>query len=678
MANGSNDVLAVTAQVDGVLVANAISQGIWIDSTLTRPPGGEAVHFTGTEPIGFPAPFSMMWMGTQAAIANLQSDLFVPVFGFNRGLRTVPRVVMGTGVKYFEATSSGSMEVSSSALESTLFCNTANGSVWLAGGLGQRCPTGNPCNRAGGTSDANGHCACFAGHAGPACEYGDSTTCGGHGVAQRDGSCQCRAGFVGAQCSQCGPTHYSYPSCVYCFASETCGGNGDCSIHGTCSCRPGYSGSACQFGDATTCTSHGTAHADGSCACAAGYFGQSCQYDNQTTCSGHGSVRDDGTCTCAPGFGGAHCAECTTDHYGYPSCVFCQASQTCGGHGSCGATGSCTCALGYAGHSCEYGDAVTCGGHGVVDGDGSCTCEARYVGQACQYGNDTTCNGHGSARVDGTCSCADGFGGTHCAECATDHYAYPSCAFCQASQTCGGHGSCDATGSCTCAPGYAGPSCEYSDAVSCGGHGVVTSDGSCTCEAGYVGQACQYGNDTTCSGHGLVRVDGTCACSNGFAGANCSECAQNHHGYPSCMYCEASETCGGHGSCSETGSCTCAPGYAETSCQFDDGVTCDGHGTAQADGGCDCAVGWSGQACDHCATGHCGADAGQDALDAGSAPAENDGGSTPEEPVVKPQACGCASGSAEPMMLLAGLALVGRRLRRTGRRGSSAAQSSCG
>ena len=68
------------------------------------------------------------------------------------------------------------------------------------------CPGGTvtPCSGNGTCSEGlagDGSCTCHAGFAGPVCQYGNATTCNGHGNAAFDGTCACDAGFTGADCS---------------------------------------------------------------------------------------------------------------------------------------------------------------------------------------------------------------------------------------------------------------------------------------------------------------------------------------------------------------------------------------------------------------------------------------------------------------------------------------------
>jgi hypothetical protein len=141
-SDGRNDVLAVNSLVQGPLVANAVSQSTWIDSTLYRSAGKEAIHFTGTEKVGFPTRYSMTWTGNSSRVTNLQHGLAVPFAQFEPGLAAVPSVMMGPTVSYFDGdgTSSGGAALGAGTVGQTLFCNTARGSVKLLNGLGERCP----------------------------------------------------------------------------------------------------------------------------------------------------------------------------------------------------------------------------------------------------------------------------------------------------------------------------------------------------------------------------------------------------------------------------------------------------------------------------------------------------------------------------------------------------------
>lgn len=71
---------------------------------------------------------------------------------------------------------------------------------------GSQCATvgGALCNNQGwcDTSAAStGICTCNRGFNGPACQYGDATTCNGHGTVNYNGTCTCVQGFTGQYCN---------------------------------------------------------------------------------------------------------------------------------------------------------------------------------------------------------------------------------------------------------------------------------------------------------------------------------------------------------------------------------------------------------------------------------------------------------------------------------------------
>lgn len=141
-SDGTNDLLAINALIQGPLVANAISQSTWVDSTLSRSPRVEAVHFTGTEAAGFPSRYAMLWTGNNSRVTNLQSTLkTVPFALFDVGMKAVPRIMMAKTVSYFDVDpNAGGTPLNTTALGQASFCNTNRGSVLLNNGLSERCP----------------------------------------------------------------------------------------------------------------------------------------------------------------------------------------------------------------------------------------------------------------------------------------------------------------------------------------------------------------------------------------------------------------------------------------------------------------------------------------------------------------------------------------------------------
>jgi hypothetical protein len=101
--------------------------------------------------------------------------------------------------------------------------------------------------RGNGTCDSSsGKCMCKPGFAGPACQFSDLATCGGHGKADDNGACMCEPAFTGKTCLQCGTNYFSYPYCRYCLATTTCSGHGTCDpLTGYCQCVTGFNGPNC-------------------------------------------------------------------------------------------------------------------------------------------------------------------------------------------------------------------------------------------------------------------------------------------------------------------------------------------------------------------------------------------------------------------------------------------------
>ena len=242
---------------------------------------------------------------------------------------------------------------------------------------GQYGPFCTPCNCSGngicnGGVGGDGTCSCYPGYNGPNCQYGNATTCNGHGTVNYFGQCTCDTGYGGSYCNQCAANYYNYPTCTYCLASTTCNGQGTCGPTGSCACFPSYTGSNCQ-------------------SCAPDHY----NYPNCTfcardlTCSGNGSCNALGQCVCDnPNIVGSNCGACAGGTYG-PACAPCPggAINPCNGYGTCdsgmGGSGLCTCIQGHAGLACEFSDAWDCNGNGHVQGNGSCVCDPGFYGPNC-------------------------------------------------------------------------------------------------------------------------------------------------------------------------------------------------------------------------------------------------------------------------------------------------------
>jgi thiol-disulfide isomerase/thioredoxin len=176
-------------------------------------------------------------------------------------------------------------------------------------------------------------------------------------------------------------------------------------------------------------------------------------------------------------------------------------------------------------------------------------------------------------------------------------------AACDPQATCNGHGTCNASGQCVCNTGYAGANCSQ-------------------CATNHFGYpTCKFClASTTCNGHGTCNASGNCSCNAEFTGTGCSQCATNHFGYPTCKFCLASTTCNGHGACDASGNCSCNTAYTGATCSGCAtnhfgyptckfclaSTTCNGHGTCNASGNCLCNTGFAGTGCSGCATNYFG------------------------------------------------------------------------
>jgi hypothetical protein len=69
--------------------------------------------------------------------------------------------------------------------------------------LVSHCPNsgGQPCNNQGMCNPSVGQCSCYIGFNGAACQYGNVSTCNGHGTVDYIGSCTCVQGFTGQYCN---------------------------------------------------------------------------------------------------------------------------------------------------------------------------------------------------------------------------------------------------------------------------------------------------------------------------------------------------------------------------------------------------------------------------------------------------------------------------------------------
>jgi hypothetical protein len=104
---------------------------------------------------------------------------------------------------------------------------------------------------------------CASGFVGSSCQFGNDTTCNGHGAAQANGSCDCKAGFDGNTCNQCAPSYYDYPICVFCEPTACNIPDDDCHEPATCD-----SNGACAYAvksDGTACDDHDDQTEDDSC-----------------------------------------------------------------------------------------------------------------------------------------------------------------------------------------------------------------------------------------------------------------------------------------------------------------------------------------------------------------------------------------------------------------------------
>jgi hypothetical protein len=234
-------------------------------------------------------------------------------------------------------------------------------------------------------SDPNGCIECASKHdrfTGPKCQYGDTRTCSGAGVAQPDGSCECNGPATGIgptcsefsnsktcndlgtasydadaaepnpkwSCSCTGPATGTGPTCIEYSNAATCANRGTATATGGCIiCDPGFAGSRCQFSDAITCHGRGKAAADGSCACTAVGFDPSVQCES-----------------CKPKVTGRkkkNCDRCTVEwyHSSFPACDIPACSVT---HSNAQNpdTGECVCNGGWSGSRCECfrGGSSTC------------------------------------------------------------------------------------------------------------------------------------------------------------------------------------------------------------------------------------------------------------------------------------------------------------------------------
>jgi hypothetical protein len=131
----------------------------------------------------------------------------------------------------------------------------------------------------------NGACSCGFGFTGPVCQYGNSTTCNGNGIAQFNGSCACNPGWTGSNCT----IRTSCPA----------GGflnSGQCFPCGAGTFSPGGPVTGCNSCPAGTFSNPGA----GSCtACAAGTFSSQAGSPSCQTCP-PGYTSTQGATACTP------------------------------------------------------------------------------------------------------------------------------------------------------------------------------------------------------------------------------------------------------------------------------------------------------------------------------------------------------------------------------------------
>ncbi|XP_049867060.1 laminin subunit alpha-2 [Pectinophora gossypiella] len=268
------------------------------------------------------------------------------------------------------------------------------------------------------------------------------------------------------------------------------------------------------------------------------------------------------------------------------------------------------------------------------------------------------------------CACPPGYAGAHCSRCAWTHArvqrgpgAGPrfECVPCN----CNGHAACETVdGPCgTCQHNTTGPHCERC----LPGHYGNPVQGSCSpCACPLYLPSNNFSPNcalATAEGDEFVCTQ----CPDGYTGDHCEHCDFGYWGSPttlgsSCQPC----ACGGAPCDPDTGLCLTCPPHTEGArcdqCQEGYWFGADGGAGAGAGGACvrcgcgrgalapacdarsgqcACADGWRGDACDHCAPGHGG-------IEAGCPPCRCGLAATNKTCDVTTGACSCAAGAAPP------------------------------
>lgn len=369
--------------------------------------------------------------------------------------------------------------------------------------------------------------------------------CSGHGSCGLSGHCDCYVGYFGSACEHQVHTHYlptaalgvggllgnlrntgSFAAAAEGECPEDCSNRGYCdSSTQLCHCDPGFSGEKCESDLCpSACSGHGTCLADG-CKCHNGYVGTDCATRNcPQDCSRHGFCGN-GTCFCFPGFHGPAC--------GVSHCPGSNRSHTCNGHGTClppvgssaanSATqtiGTCQCEPGYFGMACEV---KLCGDAGAL----------------CHIEHGTCVNSSGTrAGASSRCSCRHGYSGPECstppkacpADCKTKPGGRCVDGVCQTEcdRRCT-NGICR-NGTCLCKDGFEGPWCAQKSCAQPCKHGVCDGKtGTCICDAGFESPPdcqralCQHAcnGHGICEEHGLLPHHGLCVCQRGWGGRFC-------------------------------------------------------------------------------------------------------------------------------------------------------------
>ncbi len=107
----------------------------------------------------------------------------------------------------------------------------------------------------------------------------DPDVCSGNGICIAPDTCSCYAGYAGPQCEFV--TCFSIPD----NDPNVCSGHGACIGPDTCSCDAGYTGNECQYAvcfgvpssDPSVCSGHGTCTGPDTCSCQVGFIGDECE-----------------------------------------------------------------------------------------------------------------------------------------------------------------------------------------------------------------------------------------------------------------------------------------------------------------------------------------------------------------------------------------------------------------